>query len=113
MGDILTFPSQTSRGLAYLDRRIRDLLTSKGADDELIDFAARQLTDIYSRINDSEQYSFSIQLPEGMEETQRDSLQLEINAGLEAIRKENHSLVVELIAELVLTRVQLFQLNRN
>ena len=40
MGDILTFPSSTQRGLAYLDRTIRDLLTSKGADDELIDFAA-------------------------------------------------------------------------
>ncbi len=113
MGDILTFPSSTQRGLAYLDRKIRDLLTSKGADDELIDFAAAELTRIYSHINDAEDYSFSIRLPEGLENTQRDSLQLEINAGLEGIRKENHGLVLELVAQLVLARVQVFQLSRG
>lgn len=112
MGDVLTFPSSTARGLAYLDRRIRDLLTLKGADEELIDFAAEELTRFYGRINDAEDYSFSIRLPEGLEQTQRDSLQLEINAGLEGIRKDNHGLVLELVAQLVLARVQIFQLSR-
>lgn len=113
MGNVLEFPSQQAQGLAFLDRQIRQLLTNKGADDQLIEFAAKRLTDIYSSINESEQYSFSIHLPEGLEPSQRDSLQLEINAGLEAIRKENHSLLLELIAKLVLAEVQLFQLNRD
>ena len=113
MGNVLEFPSQQAKGLAYLDRQIRQLLTAKGADDELIDFAARRLTDIYSRIHAAEDYSFGIHLPEGLEQTQVDSLQLEINAGLETIRKENHGLLVELVAQLVLTEVQLFQLNRQ
>ena len=113
MGNVLEFPSQQAQGLAFLDRQIRQLLTNNGADDQLIEFAANRLTDIYSRINDSEQFSFSIHLPEGLEPNQRDSLQLEINAGLEGIRKENHSLLLELIAKLVLAEVQLFQLSRD
>ena len=113
MGDILSFPSGTARGLAYLDRTIRELLTRKGADDELIDFAAAELTRVYAQINDSEDYSFSIRLPDGLAQTQRDSLQLEINAGLEGIRKDNHALVLELVAQLVLARVKLFQLSRD
>lgn len=112
MGNVLEFPSQQAQGLAFLDRQLRQRLTDKGADDELIDFATRTLTDIYSRINQSEQYSFSIHLPDGLEASQRDSLQLEINAGLEGIRKENHGLVLELVAKLVLAEVQVFQLSR-
>ena len=113
MGDILTFPSSTARGLAYLDRKIRDLLTQRGADEELVDFAAAELTRVYSQINDAEDYSFSIRLPEGLEQTQQDSLRLDINAGLEAIRKDNHGLMLDLVAQLVLARVQLFQLSRD
>jgi hypothetical protein len=113
MGNVLEFPSQQAQGLAFLDRQIRQLLTDKGADGELIEFAAKRLTDIYARINESEQYSFSVHLPDSLESTQRDSLQLEINAGLEGIRKGNHSLMLELIAKLVLAEVQLFQLSRD
>lgn len=113
MGNVLEFPSQQAQGLAFLDRQIRQLLTDKGADDQLIEFAAKRLTDIYTRINEAEQYSFSIHLPDGLEATQRDSLQLEINAGLEGIREENHALTLELVAKLVLAEVQLFQLSRD
>lgn len=112
MGNVLEFPSQQAQGLAFLDRQLRQLLTDKGADEQLIDFAAEQLTSIYSRINDSEQYSFSVHLPEGMTKAQQGDLQLEINAGLEGVRKENHSLMLELVAQLVLAEVRLFQHNR-
>ena len=33
--------------------------------------------------------------------------------GLDGIRKENHSLMLELVAKLVLAEVQLFQLSRD
>ena len=112
MGNILEFPSQQAQGLAFLERQLRQLLSAKGADEPLIDFAADQLTRIYSRINESEQYSFSIQLPDGLSEPQKDDLQLQITAGLEGIRKENHSLMLELVAQLVLAEVKLFQHER-
>ncbi|EEB77861.1 MAG: hypothetical protein P8L70_11410 [Halioglobus sp.] len=113
MGNILEFPSEQAKGLAFLDRQIRQLLTSKGADDELIDFAAQQLTRIYKRIKDSEQYCFGIRLPEGLSEQKRTELKIDIDAGLETIRKENHGLMIELVAQLVLAQVQIFQLQRD
>ena len=113
MGNILEFPSEQAKGLAFLDRQIRQLLTSKGADDELIDFAAQQLTRIYKRIKDSEQYCFGIRLPDGFSEQKRTELKIDIDAGLETIRKENHGLMIELVAQLVLAQVQIFQLQRD
>lgn len=113
MGNILEFPSQQAQGLAYLDRHLRQLLTTKGADEQLIDFAAERLTHIYSRINESEKYCFSLHLPESLPELEKNDLQLQVNAGLEGIRKENHGLMLELVAQLVLAEVQLFQLQRQ
>ncbi|AQA19958.1 hypothetical protein BST95_18615 [Halioglobus japonicus] len=113
MGTLLEFPSQQAQGLAFLDRQIRQLLLAKGADDDLVEFAATELTRIYSRISESEQYSIGIQLPPGLDEHDRNALQVEINAGLETIRGENHGLMVELVAQLVLTKVQLFELSRR
>lgn len=113
MGNILEFPSEQAKGLAFLDRQIRLLLSKKGADDELIDFAAQQLILIYKRIKDSEQYCFGVRLPEGLSEQQQAALKIDIDAGLETIRKENHGLMIELVAQLVLTQVQVFQLQRS
>ena len=113
MGEILEFPSQQAQGLAFLDRQLRTLLAAKGADEQLIDFAASQLTQIYTQISESEQYSFSVELPGTIEPGEKDRLYLQINTGLEGIRKENHALMVKLIAQLVLAEVRLFQHQRS
>ncbi len=113
MGKVLEFPSQQAQGLAYLDRELRQLLTARGADQQTIDFAAAALTRIYAELNQAEKYSFSIQLPLGLEPEQAAALETEINAGLEGIRQENHALMLKLIAQLVLTEVRLFQHERS
>jgi hypothetical protein len=113
MGKLLEFPSQQAQGLAFLDRQLRDLLLAKGADQQLIDFAAQQLTTIYSQLHEAERYSFSIQLPLGLEPEQGSALETEINSGLEGIRRENHALMLKLIAQLVLAEVRRFQLERS
>lgn len=112
MGDILEFPSQQARGLAFLDQQLRTLLEERGADQQLIDFAAAQLTDIYAQLSEAEQYSFSVELPDALSESDRDQLYDQVNKGLEGIRKENHALMVKLIAQLVLAEVRLFQHER-
>lgn len=112
MGEILEFPSQQTQGLAFLDRQLRALLESKGADEQLIDFAANQLTGIYAQLSESELYSFSVELPASIDEEEKDRLYQQINAGLEGIRAENHSLMVKLVAQLVLAEVRLFQHER-
>lgn len=113
MAQILSFPSQEAQGLAYLDRQLRELMESKGADVALIDFAAQHLTSIYSQLTDAEQYSFAVQLPEGLSQEDSHSLSEQINSGLSGLRKENHSTLVRLIAQLVLAEVKLFQHERE
>lgn len=112
MGDILEFPSQRAQGLAFLDRQLRELLTKKGADEQLVDFAAAQLTNMYAQLSESEQYSFTVNLPARLNDEDRDSLYQQINTGLEGIRKENHALLVGMLAQLVLAQVKLFQHER-
>ncbi|TGD70965.1 hypothetical protein E4634_20410 [Mangrovimicrobium sediminis] len=113
MGELLEFPSSRAQGLAYLDRNIRELLAARGADRDLIDFAARQLTDIYNRSQGAEQYQFNVRLPDALDERAATELKVDIETGLEELRRENHALVLQLIAELVLARVQLFQSRRE
>ena len=113
MGDVLEFPSQQARGLAYLDEQLRNLLRARGADEELMDFAARQLTCIYADLSEAEQYSFNVVVPNGISGQDRDTLYQQINTGLEGIRKENHALMIKLIAQLVLAQVRLFQHERD
>ncbi len=113
MAKVLEFPSQQVQGLAYLDTQLRTLLASKGADQALIDFAAGQLTRSYAELSESEQYSFSIALPAGINDADSEALNQQINTGLEGIRAENHALMIKLVAQLVLTKVQLFQHERE
>ena len=112
MGDVLDFPSQQAKGLAFLDRELRSLLSARGADEELIDFTAAQLTRIYAELSDSEQYHFSIDLPEGLSAEQKALLKEQVDAGLEGIRKENHAIMLKLVARLVLAEVRAFQCER-
>ncbi len=113
MGHVLEFPSRRAQGLAYLDRELRALLASRGADEKLVDFAAQQLTRLYSRLAEKEDYSFSVQLPAGLSADESAAIERQINAGLEGIRRDNHALLLELIAQLVLAEVRLFQQQRG
>lgn len=113
MGDVLEFPTPKAQGMAYLESQLRDILNARGADKQLIDFATEQLTSVYGRINASEQYSFSVHLPDGLSDLEKSSLENEINTGLEGIRKGNHALLVQLVAQLVLAEVKLFQHQRD
>jgi hypothetical protein len=113
MGDILEFPSRQAQGLAYLDRELRRLLSAKGADQPLIDFAAGQLTQSYADLAESEQYSFSVELPDTLDPADRERLYQQVSEGLEGIRRENHSLMLKLVAKLVLAEVKLFQQQRQ
>ena len=112
MGTVVEFPAQGVRGVAYLESQLRQMLAAKGADEELIEFAVSQLLSIYERLRESEQYSFSVHFPSALSQAQQDTLQAEINEGLEGIRRDNHTLLLELTAQLLLTRLELFQRQR-
>jgi len=113
MGEILEFPSQQVQGLAFLDRQLRELLAAKGADAQLIDFAAGELTSMYAQLSQAEQYRFTVELPSSLDPEQAAQLYRQINTGLEGLRKENHALLVKMLAQLVLAQVRLFQHERR
>lgn len=113
MADVLEFPSRETRGLAFLDRELRALLEARGADPRLVEFAANQLTRSYAELSAAEQYRFSIELPAGITEAERERLQEQVTEGLEGIRRDNHALMVKLVARLVLAEVRLFQHERG
>lgn len=113
MASIIEFPSQRAQGLAFLDQQIRALLEARGADEELIDFAASTVKRVYERSIEAEDYSFQVTLPEGISDQDADSLRGSIKQGVERIRNENHAVVVRLIAELVMAEVRMFQAKRE
>ena len=113
MASILEFPSQRAQGLAFLEQQVRQLLAERGADDELIDFAAETTRRVYERSIDAENYSFSVTLPDGISEDDAAALRGSIREGVERIRDENHAVVIRLIAELVMAEVRIFQANRD
>ncbi|MFT4614244.1 MAG: hypothetical protein ACI9NT_001388 [Bacteroidia bacterium] len=112
MGTVVEFPAQGARGIAYLETQLRQLLSAKGADEKLLEFAVEQLLTSYNHLRESERYSFSVRFPDTLTESQQQNLQDEINSGLEGIRAKNHTLLLELTAQLLLTRIQLFQQQR-
>jgi hypothetical protein len=113
VANILEFPSQRVQGLAFLEEQIRELLASRGADEELMDFAAETIGEIYQRNVDAENYSFSLTLPDSLDETQSQALRQAIETGVERLRAENHAVIVKLIAELTLAEVKNFQHQRD
>ncbi len=113
MANIIEFPSARIQGLSFLEEQLRDLLRSKGADEELMDYAARTVREIYEQSADAENYSFSVDLPETLDSAVAEALQAQLQEGVAGIRAANHAIIVRLIAELALARVQLFQAGRD
>ena len=113
MAQVLEFPSQRVQGLAFLEEQIRELLTARGADEELVNFAANTVREVYQRNIDAENYSFRLEVPVSISEEDAESLRRGIESGIRQIRDENHAIIVRLIAELVLAEVKLFQHQRQ
>ena len=113
MATLLQFPSRQIQVLSFLEQKLQELLQSKGADEELIEFAGASVRDIYHHNTEAENYSFDLPLPEGISEKALVQLRADIQAGIEGIREENHAIIVRLIAELTLAHVRIFQYERG
>ena len=112
MSQVLEFPSRERQGLAFLEQQVRELLAARGADEELMDYAASTVRDIYEKNVQAENYTVSLDLPEGLNPDQLGQLEEALAGAIEEVRDENHAVVVRLVAELALARVRLFQYER-
>ena len=113
MGDVLGFPTAQAQGQAYLEQQLRSMLEAHGADDELINFAIDQLTTIYQRVSHRENYRMTVPVPENLSQQDQDKLCTDVESQLQALRAENHGLILQLVAELVMAQVSLFQSRRS
>ena len=57
MGDLLEFPTPKAQGMAFLESQLREILTAKGADDQLINFAVDQLVSRLHTVKHRMQFS--------------------------------------------------------
>ena len=113
MADVLEFPSQEARAFAFLERELRGMLTARGADDALIQFALDALTSVYAELDDASDFSFRVDLPTAITQEEAERLQWQIAEGVDGLRSQHHSLVLKLAARLVLTEMKLFQHERE
>ena len=51
MAEILEFPTREKQAFAFLEQQLRQMLSTKGADDRLIEHAIASLTDVYAELN--------------------------------------------------------------
>ena len=112
MATILEFPSQEVQGFNFLEARLKEMLESKGADEELIEFALRTVRETYENTVKGEDYSFNLTLPEEVSPAAAETLQSDIETALTNLRANNHALVVRLVAELALAQLTIFQYER-
>ena len=112
MSNVLEFPSREKQAYQFLTEQLSVLLAEKGADQELINHATHLLSKVYGEIEDTD-FSFSVDLPNGIELEDAQRLQQQIGEGVEALRKHHHSLTLKLAAKLLLTELQLYQQARD
>ena len=74
--------------------------------------ATQLLSKVYGDVEDTD-FSFSVDLPNGIELEDAERLQQQIGKGVEALRKHHHSLTLKLAAKLLLTELQLYQQARD
>lgn len=113
MSNILEFPGREKQAYTYLTDQLSSLLRDKGADDVLIAHATELLTKVYGELKDESDFSFTINLPGGLDIDDVQRLQEDIGTGVEALRQHHHSIVIRMAAQLLLTELALFQRSRD
>ena len=113
VAQVLEFPSQETRAFAFLERELRALLTQKGADETLIQYAIDALTSVYREMTEAENFSFRVDLPASLSTPEINKLDQQITAGIDDLRSHHHTLALKLAARLVLTEMKLFQHQRE
>jgi hypothetical protein len=109
MSNILEFPGREKQAYTYLTDQLGSLLR----DDVLIAHATELLTKVYGELKDESDFSFTVNLPSGLDIDDVQRLQEDIGTGVEALRQHHHSIVIRMAAQLLLTELALFQRSRD
>lgn len=99
--------------MSFLEDEIRKLMAEKGESEEATRIALETLKDVYSRYCDIGKKSFSLQLPPSLSEEQVQAIQEQVLDGIHLLTEEHSHMLNRLAAELVLTKIQLFNLLKD
>ncbi len=113
MGDVIDLPSRAEQGLAFLETEIRKLMTEQGESEAAIKIALQTLKDVYQRYGELGKQSFTLSLPTSMNDTDKEHIREQINQGLQMIIEHHSHMLNRLAAELVITKVKLFELQQS
>ena len=112
MSNVLEFPSREKQAYQFLTEQLSALLTEKGADQELINHATQLLSKVYGELEDAD-FSFSVDLPNGIELGGSKPLQQQDCQGVRGLAQQHPFLTLKLAAKLLLTELQLYQQGRD
>ena len=113
MSNVFEFPSREKQAYAFLTENLAALLKDKGADETLVAHATALLLKVYRETQGSTEFSFSVDLPDGLTPEQIAQLRQQIEVGTDAQRKHHHALMIRMAAQLLLTELKLFQYGRE
>lgn len=100
------------REKVFVSDELSSLLRSKGADDELVQFAVQRQKELWQRHETLGKYGFEISLEAAMSNTNRETLVSQIQSGVEQVKSKLLSENYQLMAELLLAEIKLFQYQR-
>ena len=111
MGDVIDFPSNAQKGMTFLENGIRDLLSSKGENEESIEITLEILKDVYEKYGDIGKQSFHLKLPSYLEIEHIEFISQQVTEGVQMLNKEHAKVINKLASELILTKLHLYRLN--
>lgn len=109
MGDVIDLPSRAQQGMAFLEQEIRKMMSEKGESDTAIELALETLKDVYTRYGDIGKLGFEIKLPSSLTQEQSADIYQQIDHGLHILIEEHSHIINRLAAELVMTKLKLFE----
>ena len=110
MGDVIDLPSRAQQGMEFLETEIRKLMAARGESEAATEIALQTLKDVYSRYGEVGKHSFQIKLPPDLSEHQIQNIHAQVLAGIQLLTEEHSHIINRLAAELVMTKVKLFEL---
>jgi len=111
MGEVIKFPSNAQQGMAYLEDGIRELMLSRGENEETINITMDILKDVYRQYGDIGKQYFQLKLPPYLKDEHIQLISQQVTEGIQMLNKEHARMINKLASELVLTKLKLYQSN--
>lgn len=109
MGDVIQFPVSRSAELDSVEAALRDSLIEKGATGELLDFAMGRFQHHRKKLERTEQYQISLELPGSLGPDDISNIKVQIGGEIQKVAGEFTVQCYRFIADLVVSELLVHQ----